>query len=328
MTDTQIIDESFIENLNNLLNTGEIPNLWAPEDKDEIVNGVRPICNERKIPDSIDNINALFVNLVREKLHICLCMSPVGDTLRIRCRQFPSLVNCCTLDWFSSWPEDALLYVSSEFLKELPECTDEVKDGLATMCMKIHMSVEQISEEFYEKLRRRVYTTPKSYLDLISLYLKVLEIKRAEFQKNKQRLANGIRKLNDTNSNIAELSAKLTEMKPKLVQKNEELKVALVKVNADKEVADEKEKVVSGEAEIVNKKAEEAKAIADDAEADLAAAKPGLMAAENAVKNLDKNAIVEIKNFAKPPGGVEFVMQALMVLLGEKTDWKSVKGVL
>lgn len=36
MTDTQIIDEAFIENLNNLLNTGEIPNLWLPEDKDEI----------------------------------------------------------------------------------------------------------------------------------------------------------------------------------------------------------------------------------------------------------------------------------------------------
>jgi dynein heavy chain len=44
MTDTQIISESFIENLNNLLNTGEIPNLMAPEDKEEINNGVRPIC--------------------------------------------------------------------------------------------------------------------------------------------------------------------------------------------------------------------------------------------------------------------------------------------
>ena len=42
--------------------------------------------------------------------------------------------------------------------------------------------------------------------------------------------------------------------------------MALVKVNADKEVADEEERIVSGEAEIVNKKAEEAKAIADDAQ--------------------------------------------------------------
>ena len=41
MTDTQIMSESFIENINNLLNTGEIPNLMLPEDKDEIINGVR-----------------------------------------------------------------------------------------------------------------------------------------------------------------------------------------------------------------------------------------------------------------------------------------------
>jgi len=140
---------------------------------------------QRKIPDSLDNINALFVNLVRENLHICLCMSPVGETLRVRCRQFPSLVNCCTLDWFSRWPEKALLFVSTEFLKDLSDTTDEVKEGLAEMCMKIHTSVEEMSEAFFESLRRRVYTTPKSYLDLIALYIKVLEIKRTEFQKNK-----------------------------------------------------------------------------------------------------------------------------------------------
>jgi len=140
---------------------------------------------QRKIPDSLDNINALFVNLVRENLHICLCMSPVGETLRVRCRQFPSLVNCCTLDWFSRWPEKALLFVSTEFLKDLSDTTEEVKEGLAEMCMRIHTSVEEMSEAFFQSLRRRVYTTPKSYLDLIALYIKVLEIKRTEFQKNK-----------------------------------------------------------------------------------------------------------------------------------------------
>jgi len=127
MTDTQIIDESFIENLNNLLNTGEIPNLMEQEDKDEILAGVRRILPQ----GTLEDINNKFVSRIRELLHICLCMSPVGDTLRIRCRQFPSLVNCCTLDWFARWPEEALLYVSTEFLKELPDVEQEVKDGLA-----------------------------------------------------------------------------------------------------------------------------------------------------------------------------------------------------
>jgi len=181
LTDTQIIDEAFIENLNNLLNTGEIPNLMLPEDEEEIENGVRPICIEKKIPDSKDNINALFISRVREYLHICLCMSPVGDTLRLRCRQFPSLVNCCTLDYFSRWPEQALLFVSQQFLKDLPDVNEEIKAALSEMCMKIHINVETTSEKFFESLRRRVYTTPKSYLDLISLYLKVLESMRNEF---------------------------------------------------------------------------------------------------------------------------------------------------
>jgi len=39
-------------------------------------------------------------------------MSPVGDQLRVRCRKFPSLVDCCTLDWFAAWPEEALISVS------------------------------------------------------------------------------------------------------------------------------------------------------------------------------------------------------------------------
>ena len=33
-SDTQIIYESFLEDINNILNTGEVPNLWKPEDID------------------------------------------------------------------------------------------------------------------------------------------------------------------------------------------------------------------------------------------------------------------------------------------------------
>jgi dynein heavy chain len=86
-----------------------------------------------------------------------------------------------TLDYFSSWPEQALIDVSTMKLEELPEVSEAVRKGLALMCMKIHRSVEVTSETFFAQLRRKVYTTPKSYLDLISLYTKVLEEKREIF---------------------------------------------------------------------------------------------------------------------------------------------------
>lgn len=38
---------------------------------------------------------------------------------------FPSLVNCCTIDWFSEWPEEALFSVAKNFLAETNVLTPE-----------------------------------------------------------------------------------------------------------------------------------------------------------------------------------------------------------
>ena len=47
-SDTQIVKESFLEDLNNILNTGEVPNIWGPEDYDEILNEMRSIASKEK----------------------------------------------------------------------------------------------------------------------------------------------------------------------------------------------------------------------------------------------------------------------------------------
>jgi dynein heavy chain len=279
-----------------------------------------------KIEPSQDNIKQLFVQRVRDLFHIALCMSPVGDDLRLRCRQFPSLVNCCTLDWFSRWNSEALLYVSQTFLKDLDLPNEEIRKNLTEISEVVHTSVESSSESFYNELRRRVYTTPKSYLDLISLYLNTLKTKREEYNANKNRLASGLSKLNYTNTQIAELKIKLAEMQPILVKKNADLKITLENVSKDKAEADEKEAVVMEEKEVVEKKAAEAKEIADDAENDVRAAQPQLEKAKTAVAALTKDAIVELKSFNSPPDAVALVMEPVMILTGKAKDWKTAKS--
>lgn len=46
---------------------------------------------------------------IRARLHVVMCVSPVGDRLRGWARQFPALVSCATLDWFHPWPQEALV---------------------------------------------------------------------------------------------------------------------------------------------------------------------------------------------------------------------------
>ena len=53
-----------------------------------------------------------------------------------------------------------------------------LQENIAEMCVEIHMSVTSMAERYYNELKRRYYTTPTSYLELINLYLSMLEAKK------------------------------------------------------------------------------------------------------------------------------------------------------
>ena len=60
-SDTQLVRESFLEDINNLLNSGEIPNLVPTEDKAVIVEDLGAKAREVGQGDSRDAIYAYFV---------------------------------------------------------------------------------------------------------------------------------------------------------------------------------------------------------------------------------------------------------------------------
>lgn len=107
-TDTQIKRESFLEDVNNLLNAGEVPNLFALDEKQEICEKMRQLDRQRDKTKQTDGspiaLFNMFIDRCRNQLHVVLAMSPIGDAFRIRLRKFPALVNCCTIDWFQVFP--------------------------------------------------------------------------------------------------------------------------------------------------------------------------------------------------------------------------------
>lgn len=58
-------------------------------------------------------------------------MSPLGDLFRERLRKFPSIVNCCTIDWFSEWPDQALSSVASNTFIESGLTLDSHQDKVS-----------------------------------------------------------------------------------------------------------------------------------------------------------------------------------------------------
>eukprot|EP00898_Chlorokybus_atmophyticus_P006606 jgi/Chlat1/6947/Chrsp52S06617 len=327
-TDTQIVEEGFLEDINNILNSGEVPGLYDLDAKERICGEMRPHVQALGLPETREVMYGTFINRVRDNLHVVLCMSPVGNAFRARCRKFPSLINCCTIDWYEEWPEEALLSVSARFLSGVDLGTDAVRTSVARMCVEIHMSVAKAADRFWEELRRRFYTTPKSYLDLIGLYITLLGEKRAELGAARDRLLNGLSKLQETNDVVASMKVELGELQPLLEEKSAATAVLLEKVNRDREAAQQVKAVVGAEEAEVKRKAAETQAMADDAKADLDEALPALQAAVDALSALNKQDITEIKSFPKPPPLVQKTLEAVCVCLGEKTDWDTAKRVL
>jgi len=169
--DIQILEESFLEDINSILNSGEVPNIWLPEELESIYTTVRPLCENAGLAITKESIYNFFIQLVRNNFHMVICMSPVGDVFRDRLRMFPSLVNCCTIDWFSGWPDDALKSVAMNFLSEMQDVPEDMRHPISEMCIKVFRSVEKSSLQYKQELNRSNYVTPTRFFLFIIYFI-------------------------------------------------------------------------------------------------------------------------------------------------------------
>nr|XP_044631957.1 dynein axonemal heavy chain 10 isoform X1 [Equus asinus] len=131
-TDAHVAEEGFLELINNMLTSGIVPALFPEEEKESILSQIGQEALKHGTGLAKESVWQYFVNKSANNLHIVLGMSPVGDTLRTRCRNFPGLVNNTGIDWFMPWPPQALHAVAKSFLaqcKRLEGGLDKLKEA-------------------------------------------------------------------------------------------------------------------------------------------------------------------------------------------------------
>jgi len=321
-TDTQIKLESFVEDINNLLNTAEVPNLFAADEKNIVCENVRnPARDAGKAHESLADLYSFFLGRCRANLHCVLCFSPIGESFRNRLRQFPALVNCCTIDWFTEWPADALESVAWKSMADV-EMDDEVKGSCVAMCRQFDESVRALSSQFLLELRRHNYVTPTSYLELISTYKSLLALKRTEVRKARSRYVVGLEKLASAGEQVAQMQKSLEDLQPVLRQNQKETEQLSVRVAAKVPEVEAAKAVSEKDEAAAQKKAQDVKAIKDECEADLAEAIPILKDAIRALDTLKKADIDLVKSMRNPPSGVKLAMEAVCIMLSTPPERK------
>jgi dynein heavy chain 1, cytosolic len=133
------------------------------------------------------------------------------------------LFNRCIIDWFGTWPQEAIEQVAFEFTEAVPvplSCYDpsaaqlrqmgdlgtlggvEVESQLhlvlSETVVKVHRMVEGLNEDLKLAGKKFNFISPRDYLDFINHFISLVGKKHDEIQQQKDHLSGGLSKLRET----------------------------------------------------------------------------------------------------------------------------------
>ena len=273
-SDTQVNTNS-LSKISLYVEHGQDSNIFAVDEKATLIDGMRSVLKGNPKLAKMSNAELMnaCIDRMKDRLHLCLAFSPIGNTFRERLRKFPALINCCTIDWFYAWPKDALLSVSEKFCSDL-EMDDTTRSGVVESCQFMHETVRELSAKMRREVKRINYVTPTSYLELIRCFKDNLAKCRDKIGAARSRYAVGLEKLASAASQVADMKAELQAKLPVLAVAKKDTDELMAVIQEKLPGVQELKSSVSAEAATVQKQADSVAKMKKECEDDLAEAIP------------------------------------------------------
>lgn len=352
--ESNILESSFLERMNTLLSSGEVPGLFEGNAYSTLIHSVRQQAQYRgKCLQTDEEVYTWFTKQIRKNLHVVFTMNPASPDFHNRTATSPALFNRCVLDWFGDWPSQALFEVGMEFTKtvQFEECPYnssvhipdtvtrllpskktvlDLKDAVVSTLVNIHESVAALNVQL-DKQGKRNYVTPRHYLDFISHIVGMVSKKKDSISSQQSHLNTGLQKLEETEEEVKKLQAILEVKQKALKEKNAEANAKLELLVKDKQVAETQRKEVFDMKLDLEEKTTEIERESNTVTAELAVAKPALEHAKKSVTGmtlchyasinlflgLSPKDLEEIRDYKRPPALVMDTLEAVCILLGE-----------
>lgn len=351
--ESNVLDSAFLERMNALLASGEVPGLFEDDDYTSLMHACREAVQRDgvMVENTEDELFRYFTRQVQRNLHVVFTMNPASGDFRNRTNTSPALFNRCVVDWFGTWNDHALAQVAYEFTNSLdlatadgfatpPEAEDVLarlvlahiatgspfRDGLVASIVQFHHAVLTHMRRLQKRHLKYNHISPRDYLEFIRQFVSLYSEKRAQLEDQQLHLNVGVQKLKATHEQVAELQKQLAMKEKELKKKDVEANEKLQQMIREQNEAQSKKKETEQLAADLTARDEEISSRKRVVEADLAEAEPALLDAQASVNSIRKSQLDEIRALARPPNAVKMTLEAVAIMLGETSlEWADLR---
>ncbi|KAL6719365.1 dynein heavy chain [Lecanora helva] len=349
MDESNVLDSGFLERMNTLLANAEVPGLFEGDEYATLMTACKEGAQRQGLLlDSQEELYRWFTQQIVKNLHIVFTMNPPEDGLSSKAATSPALFNRCVLNWFGDWSDQALFQVGSELTQSvdldrpnfvapdsIPVAYRDLtlpashRDAVVNSMVYVHHSVSRFNQRLLKQQGRKTFLTPRHFLDFVDHCVRLFNEKREDLEEQQRHLNVGLEKLRDTVDKVRDLRHNLAQKKGQLERKDTEANEKLQKMIADQREAEQRKTISLKIQANLDKQEEEVAKRKEVVNADLAKAEPAVISAREAVGNIKRQHLTEVRSMANPPAGVKLTLEAVCTLLGHKIDsWRTIQAIV
>ncbi|KAI6655602.1 cytoplasmic dynein 2 heavy chain 1-like [Oopsacas minuta] len=311
--DYQILDSRFMDIINSLLISSEVPGLFR---RDELTSIISSIQEQALEEGYMGNLQSYFYKRIKQNLHIVLIIDISSHRFPSIFDGNPALSSNCSLIIMEDWSPESICLIPKLCFKSMN--LDTINSlSISSWCVDIFSSVNTYSP------------TPRRFLAFLHLFSKLYTKELHSNTHQMTRLLAGLQKINEASQNVEILKLHAAQQEVLLSEKQKEASSALQLVTNSMEQAS----LQKIEMEALSRNQAEERRLLEvrkhSIELELSEIMPLVQQSKSAISALNPESIREIRTLRAPPEVIRDILEGVLRLMGiYDTSWNSMKAFL
>ena len=312
--DHQLKHPQFMQYLNSLISSWEIPGLYTSEELEQLFVGLQ---DEFKNQYVYRHIFEYLKSKIQKNLRIILSLDYTHPSFLGYCASNPVLFGKCGIIWREGYSKNSMLTFCSKELEDIFSVKNEAQKDIYSYSLLVHNACIKFG------------ATPLRYFQLLSNYREIYNKKINSQGDQSKRLASGLMKLGEAEQMVEKLVEDVQKNKKELTMKQMEAHNAMEEITKAMTIASERKVEVEGLQKMLQIEGDKIKRKKQDIDEELADIMPEVERVQKEVGQLREDNLHEIKSFKLPPDQVYDVLSCVLMLMGiYNATWSSMKTFL